>query len=253
ESDKYQQTAANSGNPDPTTYAIGSNLSITPFIHGLVGYWPLNEGSGTTAYDNSGWNTPLTVSLGGGLTYWTSGISGSAIAYSTSSPTNCVSSAGYVYTSSVPSVITNLPSGNFSVSLWLMNSSAGVVHLNTSYYSPPSGSVGLWWDGVNIYIPNSAQQPSHISYTAPANGSWNFFTYDFNLATGESQLYINGTLVGSASLSGSYGTISNIGIGMYEPSCIDSGAGDYFNDVRIYGRVLTAAQAEAIYNAEKPQ
>ncbi len=53
ESDKYQTQAAESGNPDPTTYAVG-NVSLTPFVHGLVGYWGFDEGGGTTANDSSG-------------------------------------------------------------------------------------------------------------------------------------------------------------------------------------------------------
>ena len=53
-------TALNSAITDggrmPGVYETGSNLSLGPFTRdkGLVGYWPLDEASGTIAYDYSG-------------------------------------------------------------------------------------------------------------------------------------------------------------------------------------------------------
>jgi len=44
ESNKYQATAASDGGVDPTTYEVGNNLALTPFLHGLVGFWPLTPG-----------------------------------------------------------------------------------------------------------------------------------------------------------------------------------------------------------------
>src|SRR3972149_8165412 len=63
-------TASNSAVTDggrmPGTYETGSDLSLGPFTRdrGLVGYWPLDEASGTIAYDYSGNSNTGTLSNG---------------------------------------------------------------------------------------------------------------------------------------------------------------------------------------------
>jgi len=51
ESAKYQATEGSDA-----MYTVGSNTTLAPFLSGLVGWWPLNEGTGTIAYDLSGYN-----------------------------------------------------------------------------------------------------------------------------------------------------------------------------------------------------
>ncbi|MCL5733475.1 MAG: hypothetical protein M1334_02310 [Patescibacteria group bacterium] len=53
ESQKYTSNAASDGGLDPSSYETGNKLTITHFAHGMVGYWPLNEGQGTVVYDHS--------------------------------------------------------------------------------------------------------------------------------------------------------------------------------------------------------
>ncbi|MDW8279618.1 MAG: prepilin-type N-terminal cleavage/methylation domain-containing protein [bacterium] len=52
---------ANDGGPDPSIYELGTDLNLAPFVGGLVGYWSFDEGSGTIAYDRSGYDNHLTV------------------------------------------------------------------------------------------------------------------------------------------------------------------------------------------------
>ena len=54
ESERYIPKASKDGGVDPAMFEIGSRLGIAPFVHGLVGYWKFDEGSGTTANDSSG-------------------------------------------------------------------------------------------------------------------------------------------------------------------------------------------------------
>ncbi|MCS6789004.1 MAG: hypothetical protein NZ484_00290, partial [Patescibacteria group bacterium] len=42
-------------------YELGTDLNLAPFVGGLVGYWSFDEGSGTIAYDRSGYDNHLTV------------------------------------------------------------------------------------------------------------------------------------------------------------------------------------------------
>ncbi|PJB83196.1 hypothetical protein CO087_02220, partial [Candidatus Wolfebacteria bacterium CG_4_9_14_0_8_um_filter_39_46] len=43
ESEKYTERAAKDGGVDLAEYEIGTNLSLAPFTHGLVGYWSFDE------------------------------------------------------------------------------------------------------------------------------------------------------------------------------------------------------------------
>ncbi len=55
ESQKYASQMASDGGDDPELYEKGTNLALASG-RGLVGYWPLDEGSGNTAIDYSGNN-----------------------------------------------------------------------------------------------------------------------------------------------------------------------------------------------------
>jgi hypothetical protein len=83
----YKDIVSTDGGLYPDLYEVGSNLSLQPLDHGdtsLVGYWPLNEGTGTIAYDKSGkgnngtWNgtsTPHYVTSNGKMVGYFNGVS----------------------------------------------------------------------------------------------------------------------------------------------------------------------------------
>jgi len=56
ESSKHRERATDDGGVDLAMYEIGSDpgLDLSPFAHGLIGYWKIDEGSGTAASDSSG-------------------------------------------------------------------------------------------------------------------------------------------------------------------------------------------------------
>jgi prepilin-type N-terminal cleavage/methylation domain-containing protein len=61
ESKKYLSQARNDGGYDPERIEYGTNLTLWRNAYGLVGYWTFDEGSGTTAYDYSGYNNHGTL------------------------------------------------------------------------------------------------------------------------------------------------------------------------------------------------
>ncbi|MCL5016319.1 MAG: hypothetical protein M1312_01760, partial [Patescibacteria group bacterium] len=238
--------AANSGNPDPTTYAIGSNLSITPFIHGLVGYWPLNEGSGSTAKDESGYAYNGVIEN----TSWSS--------LNCLTSASCLSFAGsgsgdYVYGdgSSNP----NLPNEdqNSSVLSWAntATSTGGIIFAEGDssgwgYYLGTGGSAvpGEWFVG----SPTQAVSCSSMSY-----GTWYMLTATYNASTRFLSIYMNDVLCNSNQL-GAF-TPNDLG---HSYNIAASNAGPISNWdgsielTRVYDTILTAAQIQAIYNVEKP-
>ncbi|MBI3638322.1 hypothetical protein HY227_01095, partial [Candidatus Wolfebacteria bacterium] len=62
ESSKHTSKAGLDGGPDPAMYEVGSNLALSPFAHGLVGYWKFNEVSGTNAADSIGYGRSASLS-----------------------------------------------------------------------------------------------------------------------------------------------------------------------------------------------
>ena len=97
-------------------------------------------------------------------------------------------------------------------------------------------------NGTNISLNNA-----YAASTFPGLNQWVMVTatYDGNAA----KMYINGVLGGSSNISSSV-TSTNMFIGA-------SNSGGYqdfpglIDDVRIYNRALSAAEVQALYNAEK--
>ena len=243
ESQKYKsQYAVNPSIPDyPEVNAKGSSLTVNPLFStsGLVGYWNLDEGTGTTAYDTSGsGNTGI---WSGTTPYYASGKVGP-------------SAGSFDGTDDYVNIPTNttLQSSNFgglSVVGWvkfnavttggslLMKNSDYGMRLNTTGIIPYFTTSVNGWGGKAGY-----------SYTFQT-GIWYFvgFTY----ASGTENVFLNGgnVLVSNAysgSLAGTAGSVQLSQV-VWDPSVI-SGSLD---DVRIYNRALSAAEIQAIYNAEK--
>ncbi|MDE2144399.1 MAG: LamG domain-containing protein, partial [Patescibacteria group bacterium] len=252
ESDKYQQTAANSGNPDPTTYAIGSNLSITPFIHGLVADYAFDNpasGVGAITTDSSGWGN------NGTLEDTTSTGTGPA---QTSTP-NCVSGSCYSFDGVDDYISTgNIPTSGFSSNQEISILDWVYINSNNSSQGTPSYDNGFFHvmvntSGVTVYlnVDNSWTSPSDGPLSASysiAQDAWHLvaFTYNQNhLWT----IYVDGNKAGS----------TVFGSGLYPGGSINMGDayggstlfGGLLDDIRIYNVALTQAQVQAIYNAEK--
>lgn len=213
-------------------YKSGQVTRKTVSNSGLVGYWPLNEGTGTVAGDSSGNGNVGSIS---GAT-WTEGKRGKALSFDGTS--NCVSLgtsstlrpqdgtySAWIKLSSLPSdgnvggdIFSNY-SGN-SKGMFLSVLSNGYLHLRPH----PSGNVN--------------------STYALSTGRW--YHVVGQIEGSATRLYINGVLDNSS--TGTYtppdGMNASIGCwvdaaGFYFPGVID--------DVRIYNRALSAAEVAALY------
>ncbi len=241
ESQKYAKQGV--GGSDPALIEAGSGVSTLADVgRGLVGYWPLNEGSGSTAVDLSGngntgtWNGASAYAPGKVGTY----------AAQTSGGTN------YIRTNPLANFSTG--SGDFSVALWFYNTSS-------SYVS--GGELGLFSD--DIYPTNGFRfgfnTAGYLALRSSEDGGTMNFGYPgpfsvntwyqavavYSSSTQTGYLYLNGSLVASG--SGRVVTpTGNSYIGMMGgyPSWVG-----YLDDVRVYNRALSAAEIQELYNAEK--
>ena len=198
---------------------------------GLMGYWPLNEGTGTTALDQSGngYNGTWTGNLLNGSHYGGGKVGSSAGDFD--------GSTDYITTaSSLPTLST------FTFTAWInLSSSPGrgfIVWLLPADLEIQGGYLIVNKTGCGLVV----ETPSAVITT----GAWYFVTDTWNGSA--ASVYVNGVLITSGASCSGYTTVGGTAeMGAY-------GTSDYFpglvNEVRIYNRALSPAEVMALYTAE---
>lgn len=246
ESQKYKANQVK--NPPDALYpeldAQGSSLSVNPLYNpsGLVGWWPLDEGSGAIATDQSGngndgnWNGTAAGTNG----YYSPGhVSSWAGAFATTS-------ANYVDTHDVSGLL-NL-SQPMTITAWIYQSGGSLMGVAGDYavwqgcgynlgVNGDTAEFGINYPGVGVYPTASI----------PAN-QWVFLAGVFTGS--QAILYVNGAYASSTNVSqlGACGT-NDFYIGRVVQASWGSFTG-LINDVRVYNRPLMSAEIQAIYSAE---
>lgn len=238
ESEKYILNLTNKdGGSDPALYEKGNDLSLAPFIGGLVGYWNFDEGSGTTAYDYSGYGYNGTM-------------------YSSTTPadlhtqSNCKKGSCVSFDGVDDSVIVNnfkFPSKDHTVLFWFYTKRNDYYPFlfNNYHYTiwRFSSLSNLAWTTF------SSQYNNDLFATTVSLNTWIFVGGVFN--SYEKKLYLNDSLdktYSSRQVSG-LGLVSVIRLGGWsvEGKMMDG----LIDEVRIYNRALSDAEIKAIYEATK--
>jgi len=237
ESAKYQvggssDVISGDGGLLATVYEKGSKLGLEPLDYGdstLQGYWPLNEGVGGIAYDDSGNNATGS---------WNGAQIGSNGYY-----TNNAKIGSYAGDFDGTSTYVFVPSNPIpkTISAWIKTSQV-------------STREELWGGNAFFNIQPTGQLCTYNGsvYTCSSNGAITTSTWNFVAATTNGSaimLYVNGSQVASG--SGSFFGYTGGVIGQ----CQACGNMFFFNgfisDVRVYSRALSAAQITAMYNGGK--
>ena len=229
----------------PGVLEKGTHIGLTPPLRdrGLVGYWPFDEGTGTTAYDHSGNNNTGTLTNG---PTWQSGTN--------CKQGGCLSFDGvddYVNAGS-DSVLSNTEAitliawvrSNSSTQTW--NTVVGKGFEKTANYSFEAYS-----NWIRLTIGNGTSYYTSVVYT-PVLGGWFSIAGVFEKSSSSVttlNIYINGSLLASNNYFVPL-TLSDAPLGVGH-----SYSNGYFNglvdDVRVYNRALSVAEILAIYNATK--
>ncbi|MFH1229262.1 MAG: LamG-like jellyroll fold domain-containing protein [Candidatus Aenigmatarchaeota archaeon] len=216
----------------------------------LVAYWKFDESSGTIAADSSSNGNILTLSDLNNIS-WAGGHFGNAIKISDSLTESCGQTGTDIKATMKPS-LSSILSGPFTFSAWINTGSyyaRTILHIN-SQYTTPGCCDGLWFgkegNALMTYFANS----SNIGSSLTANyaflpNTWYFVTFVLN-STAQS-IYVNGNLIGSTKVYGSFGNAAGLHIGIYEPSCTDSFRGGMIDEVKIWNRSLSASEIMAEY------
>ncbi len=254
ESAKYKSQFAT--NPQiqgyPEVAAAGSSLSLSGLWNpsGLVGLWPLTEGSGSSSLDQSGngnngaWN--------GTIPYYAAGKVGSYAGTFSSSSNNWVN-------------IGNLPSlgitSNMTLAAWI-NSRSFPAAANNGIVSKgynTAGNRGYVFVTSNfslvfcVSVDGSAAYACGTSLAGLSLNTWQHVAVVYAASAGRADFYINGNL--STSTTGLptsvYNTSQPFQIGTNDASTGQNAYNGLLNDIRVYNRALSAAEVMALYNAEK--
>ena len=266
ESSKYKMGGSNDktstdGGGNVSLYEKGTDLTLVPVDSGdssLVGWWPLNEGSGTVAYDRSGKGNNGT---------WAGTPAGDNGTYYTTSGGKPVGefngSDDYVISSTTTTVLP--ATAPISVSFWedwsgilITNCSGdGVIGTNYGYSFPVGVRHGSYcYEGANGKITGSFESNSntYLPYgpidSSSAANQWRFYVLTNDGST--STLYSNGSLVQSISATPYQSPAGgNITFGGVEWAGRFDLANTILRDIRIYKKVLSQQEIQAIYNATR--
>lgn len=213
------------------------NIAKPPIVNGLIGWWKLDEGTGTIAKDSSGFGNNGTLI---GSPSWGFGrIRGKSI---------YLNGAQYL----------SLPFGqNFNLSTFTVT-----VWLNVSTYSSnprlmSNSHTDSDFKGFQLMINNGGASGFFDVGTANgvgvatwsstiSTGKWYHYVGVYNGSTVTS--YINGVSVASGPITGTLlSGDNNFSIGYNLASTSDYLTG-YINDVRLYKRALSQSELTTIYN-----
>ena len=230
---------------------------------GLIGYWPLNEGSGTTAADvinsNSG-------TLSGGVSFVASeksGLPGYAISLTGGSGEG----GDHVKISSgwdaqqIPSEL--MPTSAVSVSAWANYSTGtyGAVFQNFFFTGGTRSGYGIYGrsgsNGFRWFIPTAGvtgdEGSNFLTYLGTSPNTWYHVVGTYDGATGTAVLYINGQAEVTCTSLGSTidwdPTPYNCLIGRYDDDNESYGFQGKIDDVAVWNRALTPAEVTYLYNS----
>lgn len=259
ESTKYQTNVV-SVNGQSGFLAKGTNLNLNPINYspnsflnqGLVGYWPLNEGTGTTFYDLSGNGNNGTLYNG---PVWTTGkVWKYALQFEPNFPT--LTDQYVNLGTGLQQYVQGTSPVTFSMWYYLPSIQSGSdgwpVIFGNSRGSPRNGydvfiSTGSTPPAGRFYFERFFGGSTQAVYSSVASVGWHFVTATYNGAV--MSLYIDGVLASSTPSTGS--------ISPNEPLFLGND-GNYplygygtVSDFRVYDRALSASEIQALYTMQK--
>lgn len=217
---------------------------------GLVGLYYMNEGSGTTLYDNSGNGNNLTLSNG----LWTNDV---PIQSRTSTPSRFVPplfpcSLFFNGSAQVTGTGVSLANSDFTIMFWCKCSPHATYNM---VYSLGSGATTDNALQCQFKTPNQADLgffgDDYIVTTGGVlDNQWHFWAFCFQTASKTKSIYRDGTFVGSATSSGQFVGNTSFAIGSAAfagDAMVGSVCGLY-----IYNSLLSQSQIIAAQNGNYP-
>lgn len=206
-------------------YSMGSVAST-----GLVGYWKMDEASGTLS-DASGNSNTGTWNGTGGSHYTTGKFS---------------NGGGFNGTDDYVQLASNTPTGTKTITAWIKPSSVSPPRY-MALFSNYLAQINTL-DGCSNVLGALAHYNglTYLCSTGVATlDQWNFVTYIFDQVNNKIIFYVNGQPAGEQS-SPNFNTVANI-IGAYDVGTAYQYKGS-IDETRIYNRALSSKEVRDLYN-----
>jgi Concanavalin A-like lectin/glucanases superfamily len=239
--------------PTPTASFPSTVLSYNP-----VGFWRLNEGpdnfngdDGVIGNDYQGGNNGL----------YTNVVLGYA-GYTNTDPTDGSVRFGY-YDAPNSDLFgiqgidfSNNVSATFSVQAWVNGSATqpnGACILAKGYDSGEQFALDVYGGKYRFLVRNAAGTPSSVTATTGPDDTWHFIVGVCDEANGSVSLYVDGLIVGTASIASGSGILANatpITIGARGSTPTDTGSLQfygYLSDLAVYNQAISAGQVAKLW------
>jgi hypothetical protein len=203
----------------------------TPGLTG-VGYWPLDEGTGTVTEDLAGDHDGTLVN---GPT-WTTGTAGAALQFNGSNQ--------FVDTGAAVLDTT----GNYTAAAWVRLDSLGGFATAVSQDGPTNSAFFLQYSGADNRFAFSFAGVRALAPTAPQTGRWYHLVGVRDVTTGTLTLYVDGQPAGTAyaCLGDASSGHTVIGRAKFGGNPVDFWRGA-IDQVHVYDRALSAAEVAELY------
>ncbi len=235
----------------------GDVWSFSTLVGKLVGWWKLDEGSGTTATDSSGNGNDGTLH-NMGEDAWVEGVEGKALQFDGRDDYISIPDSNTIEFADEP----------FTVTFWLNNpadSTGCRIIVNGTSGTEFDGASGKRYEishygkGFSFAIDdNKTKSKLEIEDAKIATGQWVHITAVRDTAADELRLYRNGKLIKTA--ADKSGDISSPGEPLFigaarieykQPGTMSSHFKGILDDIRIYDYALSNREIKAIYNSTR--
>ncbi|HXI57490.1 MAG TPA: discoidin domain-containing protein, partial [Polyangia bacterium] len=224
---------------DQTFATNGATFYDLAINDGLVGYWKMDEGSGTAAVDGSGRGndgvltstTWITSSLPTAINFKNN----AGLSFNGTTSYMTVGTAGLPASNAAQTIaawvnLTNNSASQYIISLWNSGSSGTSLGIN-------GAKLSVWkWGPSDL-----------VTVTPPATGGWHHVAYTFDGTT--HKLYLDAGTPTTSTVAPNTLTPNNAQFGAFNSGPTFSGKLD---DVRIYNRVLSATEINSLYIGNQP-
>ena len=218
---------------------LASSGTALADVAGLVGYWPLDDASGSSAADKSGSGHNGTLNNG---PTWTTGKLGSALTFNGSNSTVDINQ----------SVLNT--SNSFSVAAWVQLSDVSNWHTavsqdgnNISGFFLQLTNFGPFGFSLVNTDSTSGTTTRALSKFNPVVNTWYHLVGVYDSGSHQASLYVNGVLQNTVSVPAAWNAGGETVIGRAKWG----GAVDFWpgkvDDVRLYNRAITASDVTSIY------
>ncbi len=222
------------------TFAGGAIFGKVIINDGMVAYWNLDEGAGTSLADQSGYANGLTLSASSFTTTVPT-----ALTFSDPSAA-AFNGTAYAHLATTP---TNMPAADAAetISVWVKFGSTATTEDAVALGDGGSNGVklGILSSGTLAAWTWGASPTTLASTAAPSDGAWHQVTFTYD-GVSTNKLYLDGALKSTTAAAHQVAGTTVADLGSYDGTHELMAAGGAIDDVRIYNRALTLTEVSAL-------